>query len=40
MSNLDVSKACQDLDIPSRIIKENADTFKDFLHSSFNNSIY
>ena len=37
--NLDASKACQDLDIPSRIIKENADIFTDFLHSSFNNSI-
>ena len=38
--NLDASKACQDLDIPSRIIKEYADIFTDFLHSSFNNSIY
>ena len=38
--NLDASKACQDSDIPSRIIKENADTFTDFLHSNFNNSIY
>ena len=38
--NLDASKACQDSDIPSRIIKENADIFTDFLHSSFNNSIY
>ena len=38
--NLDPSKACQDLDIPSRIITENADIFTVFLHSSFNNSIY
>ena len=38
--NLDVSKACQDLDIPSRIIKENPDVFSDILHSSFNDSIY
>ena len=37
--NLDASKACQDLDIPSRIIKENVDIFTDFLHSSCNNSI-
>ena len=37
---LDASKACQDSDIPSRIIKENADIFTDILHSSFNNSIY
>ena len=38
--NLDASKACQDLDIPSRTIKESADIFIDILHSSFNNSIY
>ena len=36
--NLDVSKACQDTDIPSKIIKENADIFTSFLHSSFNTS--
>ena len=38
--NLDASNACQDLDIPSRIIKENDDIFVDILHSSFDNSIY
>ena len=39
--NLDASKTCQDSDIPSsRIIKENPDIFTDFLHFSFNNSIY
>ena len=38
--NLDASKACQDSDIRSIIIKENAATFTDFLHSNFNNSIY
>ena len=37
--NLDVSKACQDTDIPSEIIKENADIFASFLHSSFNTSV-
>ena len=37
--NLDVSKACQDTDIPSKIIKENADIFTDFLLSSFNNIV-
>ena len=37
--NLDVSKACQDTDIPSKIIKENADIFTSFLHSSFNTSV-
>ena len=37
--NLDVSKACQNTDIPSKIIKENADIFASFLHSSFNASV-
>ena len=32
--NLDVSKACQDTHIPSKIIKENADIFASFLHST------
>ena len=36
---LDVSKACQDTDIPSKIIKENADIFASYLHSSFNTSV-
>ena len=39
ISNLDVSKACQDTNIPSKIIKENADIFASFLHSSFNTSV-
>ena len=34
--NLDTSKACQDTDIPKKILKENADIFADFLHTSFN----
>ena len=38
--HLAASKACQDSDIPSRIIKTNADIFTHFLHSSFDNSIY
>ena len=37
--NLDVSKASQDTDIFSKIIKENADIFASFLHSSFNTSV-
>ena len=37
--SLDVSKASQDTDIPSRIIKENAGIFAIFLHSSFNMSV-
>lgn len=34
--NLDASKTCQHSDIPSRIIKGNADICTDFFHSSFN----
>ena len=34
--NLDASKACQDTDVPTKILKENADIFADFLHTSFN----
>ena len=40
--NLNVSKSCQDIsytDIPSKIIKENADIFGSTLHSSFNTSV-
>ena len=37
--NLDVSKACQDTDIPSKIIKGNTDIFSSFLHYSFNTSV-
>ena len=34
-----VSKACQDTDIPFKIIKESADIFASVLHSSFNTSV-
>ena len=37
--NLDFSKACQDTDIRSKIIRENADIFASFLHSSFYTSV-
>ena len=33
------SKACQDIDVPTKIIKENADIFTDFGHPSLNVSI-
>ena len=33
--NLDKSKTCQDTEVSARVIKENADTFVEFLHSSF-----
>ena len=36
---LDASKACQDTDVPTKIIKENADIFTDFIHPSINASI-
>ena len=36
---LDASKACQDTDLPTKIIKENADIFTDFIHPSINASI-
>ena len=32
---LDTSEACQDTDVPAKILKENADIFADFLHTSF-----
>ena len=37
--NLDVKKACQDTDIPTKIIKENCDIFADFIFQNFNNGI-
>ena len=37
--SLDSTKASQDTDIPTKIIKDNADTFSDFLLSGFNNSV-
>ena len=36
---LETSKACQDTDIPTKIIKENVDIFADILLTSFNDSI-
>ena len=37
--SLDSSKASQPRDMPTKIIKDNADMFSDFLLSGFNNSI-
>ena len=34
--NLDASKTWQDTDVPTKILKENTDSFADFLHTSFN----
>ena len=36
---LDASKAYQDTDVPTKIIKENAVIFTDFIHPSINASI-
>ena len=35
---LDAYKACQDTDVPTKIIKENANIFTDFVHPSINAS--
>ena len=35
----DPSKACQDTDVPTKIIKGNGDIFTDFVHPSINASI-
>ena len=39
IKSLRTSKASQDSDIPTKIIKENADFFADFLHTSYNECI-
>ena len=36
--SLDTTKACQDTDIPTKILKENADIFSDFLFAYYNTS--
>ena len=36
---LEAFKACQDTDVPTKNIKENADIFGDFIHPSINASI-
>ena len=37
MKNLDASKASEEDDIPTKIIKENSDIFSSFIYQSFNN---
>ena len=37
--NLDASKSCQDTDVPTKIIKENAHIFADFIHPAINTTI-
>ena len=36
IQNLDASKACQDTDVPTKIIKNNSDIFYDFIYQNFN----
>ena len=38
--NLDNKKACQESDIPVKIIKDNIDIFSDFIFHNFNNLIF
>ena len=39
IKNLDVLKALQEDDIPTKIITENSDIFSNFIYQSFNNMI-
>ena len=39
IQNLDASKACQDTDVPTKIIKNNSDIFGDFIYQNFNEAI-
>ena len=39
IKQLDTRKACQDTDVPSKIIKMNSDIFADFLYQNFNDAI-
>ena len=36
--NLDALKSFQDTDVPTKVIKENADIFTDFIHPAVNTS--
>ena len=37
--NLDSSKACQELDIPTKMIKAKSDIFTDFIYKELNRSL-
>ena len=39
-NNLNNKKACQESDIPLKIIKDNIDIFSEFIFHNFNNSIF
>ena len=36
LNNLNINKATQNTDIPTKIIKENSDIFGDFIYSNLN----
>ena len=36
LNNLNINKATQNTDIPTKIIKKNSDIFGDFIFSNFN----
>ena len=40
LRKLDPKKACQESDIPVRIIKENLDIVSKFVHNNINNSFF
>ena len=37
--NLESSKSCQDIDVPTKIVKGNSDIFASFICHSFGNMI-
>ena len=39
IQNFDASKACQDTDVPTKIIKGNSDIFGNFTYQNFNDAI-
>ena len=40
LRKLNPKKACQESDIPLKIIKENLDIFANFVYNNFNNSLF
>ena len=40
IQNLDSNKACQESDIPTKLIKDNLDVISPFIFNNFNNSIF
>ena len=40
VAQIEFKKACQESDIPVKIIKENVDIFANFVYNNFNNSLF